>query len=135
MKRDIWKLSIVAALLVLAMMYGMELASSGISNVYGPLEGEEIRSGEAGETVPDPETAPEEARERAERTEEGTPAGQRYADEPPGIAYDSEAEPTIPRNDSEPVVDRLAGKTAETLQQLSKSGIRFIVSLFDQATE
>lgn len=136
MRRDIVKLAIVGVLILLAMMYGMELASSGISTVYGPLEESGTRIAQDGQREAEPPDAAAEASEAAAARRAG---GARFADEPPGIAYDPgtgpDAVPAIPRLDREPVVDRLAGKTAETLQQLSKSGIRLIVSLFESATE
>lgn len=138
MGRDMLKFAVFAGLIVFAVMYGMELANSGINTVYGPVD----RSGAASARSPQ-QTADGGASQSAGRTASGRSDG-RYANEPPGLAVDGATDAAgrgtavgsdgyaIPRDDHEPAVDRLAGKTAEALQNLSKGGIRFIVSLFDK---
>ncbi|MCC3375675.1 hypothetical protein [Cohnella sp. REN36] len=133
MGRDMLKFAVFAGLIVFAVMYGMELANSGINTVYGPVD----RSGAASTRSPQASSPPR-------QTADGGRSDGRYADEPPGLAVDGATDAAdggtavgpdgyaIPRNDHEPAVDRLAGKTAEALQSLSKGGIRFIVSLFDK---
>ncbi|TJY43472.1 hypothetical protein E5161_06215 [Cohnella pontilimi] len=126
MRRDSFKLLIVAGIVAFAVLYGMELASHGISTVYGPMDSptvaEDPASAEEDWTLPPRRTAPD--------AFGGAAAVQPEAPYPWG----GQEEPVIPRNDRIPVVDRISGKTAEVLHGLSSGGIRFVVSLFDKMT-
>ncbi|CAI6017128.1 hypothetical protein [Cohnella sp. JJ-181] len=149
MGRSMGKFALLAALVGLAVLFGMEMADDGIRTVYGPVgtDGAKQSGGSAADS-------------RAEQR------SRYYAEEPQGIAYDGEADVTgaasasergndaanssaphaargeagtwdedpyaIPRPDGQPLVDSLADKTASTLQQLSQSGVRAVVSLFDK---
>ncbi|WP_217594882.1 hypothetical protein [Cohnella sp. GbtcB17] len=147
MGRSMGRLALLAALIALAVLFGMEMADDGIRTVYGPVSGD-------GATIASDGNA---AGSRAEQR------SRYYAEEPQGIAYDSGADAAdasasdsgrgrktpdasrvgqtgdktqdpyaIPRPDGEPLVDSLADKTASTLQKLSQSGVRAVVSLFDK---
>ncbi len=123
MGKDLFRLILVGGAIVFAILFGMELASNGIGDVYGPME-TPAGAGthpEAG-IRPDAGTAPS--------AEEG-----RFGSEPPGISVGETDDAPIPRLDHTPVIDRLAGKTAEILQNASKDGIHFIVNLFSKTTE
>jgi hypothetical protein len=125
MRRDSFKLLIFAGILGFAILYGMELSSKGIESVQGSLSSEEPSgaSGEGDWTLP----ATGKARGSAPvDSQEG-----KWSDEDIAPQGDEEA-PTIPRNDREPIVDRVSGRTAEVLHDLSRNGIRMVVSLFDK---
>ncbi|MFC4305545.1 hypothetical protein [Cohnella boryungensis] len=125
MRRDSFRLLIFAGILGFAILYGMELSSKGIESVQGSLSSEEPSgaSGEEDWTLP----ATGKARGSAPvDSQEG-----KWSDEAISPQGDEE-EPTIPRNDREPIVDRVSGRTAEVLHDLSRNGIRMVVSLFDK---
>jgi hypothetical protein len=125
MRRDTFKLLILAGVVAFAIMYGMELASSGISTVYGPMDTPAVRqdpaAGAGDWSLP---TRP------TDRSTTGT------ATTVQTVPYDwgTTNETAIPRNDHKPIVDRISGKTAEVLHGLSSGGIRLVVSLFDKMT-
>lgn len=147
MGRSMGRLALLAALIALAVLFGMEMADDGIRTVYGPVSGD-------GATIASDGNA---AGSRAEQR------SRYYAEEPQGIAYEGKSDVAdapaadsgrgrkatdasrggqaggetqdpyaIPRPDGEPLVDSLADKTASTLQKLSQSGVRAVVSLFDK---
>ncbi|WP_256760159.1 hypothetical protein [Cohnella sp. WQ 127256] len=120
MRRDTLKLLIFAGIVGFAVMYGMELSSKGIENINGPWE----------TTNP---TAVEQS--TAEEGDWTLPAG--HYENPDKIPSDADnwnnnEELSIPRYDREPIVDRVSGKTAEVLHDLSRNGIRMVVSIFDK---
>ncbi|XID95405.1 hypothetical protein ACF3MZ_13190 [Paenibacillaceae bacterium WGS1546] len=127
MRRDMFKLLIFAGVVGFAILYGMELSSKGIESVRGPWE-ESVES-------PAPEddgsdwTLPVREGTDGDRASGGR---EPVAEEPPVGGAGLPGEPFIPRNDREPIVDRVSGKTAEVLHDLSRGGIRMVVSLFDK---
>jgi len=127
MRRDSFKLLIFAGLLGFAVLYGMELSSKGIENVKGPweTEGATVEQPAADEDWTLPAKDPRQGAKSREETrspaqEEGLNAGEE------GEEFG------IPRADREPIIDRMSGKTAEVLHDLSRNGIRMVVSLFDK---
>jgi len=128
MRRDFFRLLILAGILGFAVLYGMELSSKGIENVKGPWETE---SATVEQPVGDEDwTLPvKEPRQGAKSREQNI--------QPPsteeGLAAGEDGEQSgIPRADREPIVDRMSDRTAEVLHDLSRSGIRMVVSLFDK---
>ncbi|MFB9280091.1 hypothetical protein [Cohnella cellulosilytica] len=127
MRRDTFKLLIMAGLLGFAVLYGMELSSKGIESVKGPWETEGTAVEQPAEdgdwTLPvkEPRQGTKSREDsRSSAAGEGLEAGE------------NGEEFGIPRADREPIVDRLSGKTAEVLNNLSRDGIRMVVSLFDK---
>ncbi|SFB34768.1 hypothetical protein SAMN05216312_106149 [Cohnella sp. OV330] len=151
MGRSMGKLALLAALIALAVLFGMEMADDGIRTVYGPVGSDGATVGNGGNAADSAADSRAEQRSRY------------YAEEPQGIAYEGETGDTdasatgsaarrqtldsarsgqtggeeqdpyaIPRPDGEPLVDSLADKTASTLQRLSQSGVKAVVSLFDK---
>ncbi|WP_027091159.1 hypothetical protein [Cohnella thermotolerans] len=119
MGRDVFKLLLVGGAIAFAVMFGMELASSGINTVYGPVD---AASGAA-------------STGRAEEPALSPPAtAGRFGSEPPGISLNGTEEAQIPRLDHKPIINKIASGTAEMLQNASRGGIRFIVGLFDKST-
>lgn len=123
MGRDTIKLLILAGIVAFAVMYGMELSSRGITDVNGSWETDGTVSGPQ---PPGDEEWPVPTRHTPVRPEP-VPSTEPY------VGWNPQAD-DIPRNDREPLVDRVSGKTAEVLHQLSRNGIRFVVSLFDRVT-
>ncbi len=114
MRRDSLRLLLLIGVVGFAVLYGMELSSSGISRVYGPLE--------------EP-SAVQESPEVSEDEEWTLPPARTV---PPGYMPDGPY--AFPRDDRVPLVDRLSAATAETLHHISSGGIRLVVSLFDKVT-
>jgi hypothetical protein len=125
MGRDTLKLLILAGIVGFAVLYGMELSSSGIHNVYGPMESPVMRQDPA--AGGDDWTLPVRSTERS-----GTrlPA----VNETDPYNWDTQGQTVIPRHDRKPIVDRISAKTGQALHGLSSGGIRFVVSLFDKVT-
>ncbi|KIL37178.1 hypothetical protein SD71_00060 [Cohnella kolymensis] len=123
MRRDTLKLLIFAGIVGFAVLYGMELSSKGIADVNGSWDS---GGNPPGQQVPADEEWQLPAREKPIR-EEPAPSIE------PDTGWQQELN-EIPRNDREPLVDRVSGKTAEVLHDLSRNGIRFVVSIFDGLT-
>lgn len=133
MRRDSFKLLIFAGIVGFAILYGMELSSKGIQNVNGPWETanpnvEEQTSSEEGDW-----TLPARDPTLGKRSLDKEPSSQAQNNVDDTLYYnENEGELGIPRNDREPIVDRVSGKTAEVLHDLSRNGIRMVVSIFDR---
>jgi len=115
MKKDTFRLLMLIGAIGFAVLYGMELASTGIGRVYGPME-------TPAAARPAPWTAEEDDEWRLPPPERG------HSTYVPADPY------PIARSGREPLIDRLSSATAEVLHHISGGGIRFIVSLFDKIT-
>ena len=135
MRKDLFRLMMLAGAIVFAILYGMELASKGIANVNGPLE-TPAASDTAGEPPADDEWR---LPERTGTATGGDGAGNVSAGsgdrQAPAYDWGDDEAAELPRKDSQPIVDRLSGATAELLSDLSRGGIRFVVSLFDSVAD
>jgi len=132
MRRDTFKLAMLAAIVAFAVLYGMELSSRGIENVNGKVisaDDESLSDVEATEEWVLPTREPVKQRPSSSKT---TDSG-KLLDEEQYNDWDAELY-DIPRNDHKPLVDRVSGATAEALHGISKGGIKFVVSLFDKVT-
>ena len=121
MRRDSFRLLLLAGVVVFAILYGMDLSSRGINRVYGPLDEQ-----------PDG-INPRTQQQQQSDSGDWTLPPQRTTDRQSSLSGRNQ-NLVIPRHDSEPLIDRVSGATAETLHGLSSGGIRFIVSLFDKVT-
>ncbi|MBO9599798.1 MAG: hypothetical protein J7559_18495 [Cohnella sp.] len=132
MRRDTFKLAMLAAIVAFAVLYGMELSSRGIENVNGKVVNTDdgtLSDLEATDEWVLPTREPAKQRPSSEKT---TDSG-KLLDEEQYNDWDAELY-DIPRNDHKPLVDRVSGATAEALHGISKGGIKFVVSLFDKVT-
>ncbi|CAM2833533.1 hypothetical protein PASE110613_03380 [Paenibacillus sediminis] len=109
------RIVLFGCLIAIGMFIGMQLATSGIENIYGPGIHESAVQMEP--------QAPIKKTDIAERKEQAKQVEQVNVPQ------------TIRPVESNPPVDQLADKTAGLLQQLSQKGIRFVVSLFSSVTE
>jgi hypothetical protein len=136
--RKPWKYGMLGALIVIAVLYGIELTSQGLADVYGPLD--------RGQSAPVPaqtevqgEQTGQVTGEPVERQPVITQVGGgkvQAADEPGPIdGTDTGAMPTVPAASGESSVNRLADGTAGLLQSVSSGGIRFVVSMFEAITD
>jgi hypothetical protein len=136
--RKSWKYGMLGALIVIAVLYGIELTSQGLADVYGPLDRGTIVPAPAQTEVLGVQTGREESEAAGQPsviTELGGGKSQ-AADEPASVsAADVGANPTHPAASGESSVNRLADGTAGILQSVSSGGIRFVVSMFDAITD
>jgi hypothetical protein len=123
MRRDSFKLLIFAGIVAFAVLYGMDLSSKGIENVNGPLVTNGL-SADSQASVDGEWSLP--------AAGQGNQTSSPAVDDTPFYNWDED--PLIPRNDRKPIVDRVSGTTAKVLHDLSRNGIRIVVSIFDKVT-
>ncbi|WP_127496422.1 hypothetical protein [Paenibacillus glycanilyticus] len=137
-----FKWILLGGVLVFIVLYGIEMSSSGIERIYGPIEknnsssviSEEDRynlasSDEESTTVKSSGLSTEADRKIAELEKE--------LKEVRKIAEQNgrhERLPGLSSDNGEPTVNKVADGTAGLLQSVSNSGIRFIASLFGSVT-
>ncbi|MDP4097019.1 hypothetical protein OIN60_09580 [Paenibacillus sp. P96] len=120
-----------ACLVGLGLVLGMQLASSGMRSVYGPswdqTKPTEVDAGDFTQTVVEdtPAVPLPPAPSMTVAEVEGQTAGE--------IGQAQSPLQQVPRTD-EASVDVMADKTAGLLQQASKKGIEWVVSVFDGLT-
>lgn len=132
MRRDTVKLFVFAGVVAFAVIYGMELSSKGIKNVNGEFDDGSRIVGQSTQTQSQSGDEDWKLPSRQSADRPTVPSGTAEDD---GVEYDwDEQLYDIPRNDRKPIVDRVSGKTAEVLHDLSRNGIRFVVSIFDRVT-
>lgn len=130
MRRDTFKLLVFAAILGFAVLYGMELSSKGIENVNGSLVSDNPNAD--GQAVEEGDwTLPANQSPRESQSPNQGSIAQGRSDDNLNDGWNVN-ELGIPRNDREPIVDRVSGKTADVLHDLSRNGIRMVVSIFDK---
>jgi hypothetical protein len=130
MRRETFKLLVFAGIVAFAILYGMELSSKGIENVNGPWPTTSPTSDQNTTAVDEwPLPTPESAQQNKTKL----PKTQKPVDNTPYYDWNKE-EFGIPRFDHKPIVDRLSSKTAQVLHDLSRGGIRLVVSIFDRVT-
>lgn len=142
MKQSALKWTVLGGVLVFIILYGMEMSSTGIERIYGPIEG----SGASSITLSPQTDYPEEG---ARPSIKDTSAGLSDAAERKIAKLEEElaevreiAErnirgqrlPGVTGDPDVPAVNKLADGTAGMLQSVTTSGIRFVVSLFDSVT-
>lgn len=134
MRRDTIKLLAFAGIIAFAVLYGMELTSKGIQDVNGSFDARSRIEPLDEEEVWQTQSSAQSRREQSNKPASTKPPVQTDApDQEPSYDWDEELM-DIPRDDRRPIVDRVSGKTGEVLNDLSRSGIRAVVSLFDQLT-
>ena len=124
MNRKTWTLFLLGVAIAFIVLFGMEMSTSGIERIYGPLDGSEQYAYDAEDRV----YASETDRRIAELEKE--------LDDIRRIAYGDEYAgehgrlPGMPVEDDQAAVNKIADSTAGLLQTASSKGIRFVVSLF-----
>jgi hypothetical protein len=121
MRRDSFKLLVFAGIIAFAVLYGMDLSSKGIENVNGPMATVDPASTDGVWKLPP-----------ADNSGKSNQPSSKPVDDTPYYNWDED--PLIPRNDRKPIVDRVSGTTAKVLHDLSRNGIRIVVSIFDKVT-
>ncbi|WP_341278435.1 hypothetical protein [Paenibacillus sp. FSL H8-0537] len=148
-RRDAFKWAIIGGVLVFVILYGIEMSSSGIERIYGPIEEtgassvmpadaiirQGAETGVSGTAVPETQSIAgmsdaasrkisELERELAE-VRELAEQNALYGDRLPGMPYENQ----------EPSVNKLADGTAGLLQSFSTGSMEFIVDLFEKVTK
>ncbi|MFD0586711.1 translation initiation factor 2 [Paenibacillus sp. GCM10027627] len=132
MRRNPWKWLAIGGAITFLVLFGMEMTSTGIERIYGPIEG-----GEGSQSVDGLEGAG--APEKQSDTEKRIAELERELADIRKLAYSdeqiSETEhprlPGVPFAEEEAAVNKLADSTSGLLESASNTGIRFVVSLFD----
>ncbi|MBJ6363082.1 hypothetical protein ACFOQM_17815 [Paenibacillus sp. GCM10012307] len=129
-KKHSFKWAIIGAAIAIVLVFGIETASTGIENVYGPVK-QPSASSVAGLV---PESRYQQDAAPVSRQPIYGPYVQQETSNAGRYAPIQERMPGIYGEYREPAVNRVADQTAGVLQSLSSSGIRFVVSLFDSIT-
>ncbi|MFC4104004.1 hypothetical protein [Paenibacillus xanthanilyticus] len=152
MRKQPLKWGIVGGMIVLMVMFGIDVATSGVERIYGPVEQQEATPiasqgpsrAEYPALQPETETgyhprqtaqeqdAPVYRPTVAEAQRHPERAAERYTEM---TQVENERLPGIPDLRDDTTVDKLADGTAGALQSLSSQGIRFVVSLFESVTD
>lgn len=125
MNRKTWKVLLLGVTIAFIVLFGMEMSTSGIERIYGPMDGSE------------PYGYSREDRVYASETDRRIAELERELDDIRRIAYGGEYAgehdrlPGMPVEDEQAAVNKIADSTAGLLQTASSKGIRFVVSLFD----
>lgn len=154
--RKPWQYTLLGAAIAFFVLYGIELSTDGMKDVYGPLEPRKVeRAGSGSGNGLDNRESPHPA---STRGESASPRQEPY-DEWPGGAHGESGTGGAPERGDDGAwpelnggydgygypydgaaagggaVSRLADGTAGLLQSMAKGGIRFIVSLFESLTQ
>jgi len=137
MKKDALKWLLLGGALVLILLYGIEMSSSGIERINGPMNGgfESMNSREdtLQQQLPTSDkTLYSDA--AAELQELRIAKLEQELEELRELAL-SERLPGLPAEAEEASVNKLADSASGALQSASSNGIKFVVSLFDGLTK
>ncbi|MEK3881644.1 hypothetical protein [Paenibacillus sp. PL2-23] len=130
MKGHAWKWLIIGGALAIVVMFGLEMTSSGIERIYGPIEGEGGYSNPygyetGGAQEPQRESYESETEKRIAQLEKELEEIRR------AYGYNGERLPGMPYEDGQPAVNKIADSTSGMLQSASSKGIRLVADLFD----
>ncbi|MNZ58667.1 hypothetical protein D3C78_766810 [compost metagenome] len=143
--RKTWKWAVVGAAIAIIVIYGIEMSTTGIERVYGPLEQDYGYSSNvemmtsanslSGHALTQQQKIAQLERELAEvKRMAKLGKEEQMTSEVADTPYSNERLPGIPLSDDQPAVNRIADSTSGLLQSVSSEGIRFVVSLFDGLT-
>jgi len=149
--RKPWQYTLLGAVIAFFVLYGIELSSDGMEDVYGPLEQQAAqRTGTgsgSGHAYGDPYPAGKRGAASAQQPDPYDPWSGAYGEsgtesDPERDVYDALPEshdsygyPYEGAAEGGGAVSRLADGTAGLLQSVAKGGIRLIVSLFESVTK
>ena len=157
MRRQSFKMAVVGGLVALVVLFGIDIATSGVERIYGPLDDSgalpvnrlndnsaadqryystTVQSGGAdvGQQLPEDAGSSLEPHRTVGEAEKGGSRSQTETQQQP-VAAQNERLPGIPDTRRDSSVNKLADGTAGLLQSVSSQGIRFIVSFFDSITD
>ncbi|BBH21324.1 hypothetical protein Back11_26690 [Paenibacillus baekrokdamisoli] len=163
MRRQSLKMAVVGGAVALVVLFGIDMATSGIERVNGPIDQTGALSVNPTNLYEQPVTSYE-SPTSSTRTEDNLnvdrelPANQgtnatraqrvvdaqhgRKTQDPPKLQTDQNLQtdsygrlPGVPDLRTDSSVNQLADGTADVLQSISSKGIRFIVSFFESVTD
>lgn len=139
------KWTLLGGALAFVILYGIEMSSSGIERIYGPIEAED---GYTEIVQPEPSAQPvneiDPTRQKIEQLEKelaeikrqaGLASDSDWSGEEEELPLENERLPGIPLENDQPAVNRLADSTSGLLENMSSEGIRIVVSIFDGLTK
>ncbi|MBW7473743.1 hypothetical protein K0T92_03165 [Paenibacillus oenotherae] len=158
MRRKSFKMALVGGAIAIVVLFGIDMATSGIERINGPINGQGVLSvnpssledgrmagsGEAGSLSSmqgngsgSMLTEGRDDNERERLIREAQQVIDRLkAEEASGKGQAAnERLPGMPELGEQSTVNKLADSTAGILQSLSSQGIRFVVSFFDSVTD
>ncbi|MBM7565616.1 hypothetical protein [Paenibacillus sacheonensis] len=141
MRRQTWKNAFVGGTVALIVLFGIDIATSGIERIYGPVDGAGGNGGAAIATQPAAERLPEnEVAPVQQLTVSDAQHGR--TEEEIRREYERKLEeelakrlPGLPDMRSQSTVNQVADGTAGALQSISSKGIRLVVSFFERVTD
>ncbi|GBG12218.1 hypothetical protein B1748_07055 [Paenibacillus sp. MY03] len=125
MKRKTWKLLLLGGALTFIVLFGIEMSTTGIERIYGPMDGSEPYANGGDRAY------------YANETDRRIAELEKELDDVRRIAYgdaygrDNNRLPGMPVEEDTAAVNRIADSTSGILQTASSKGIRFFASLFD----
>lgn len=130
MKGHAWKWLAIGGALTFLVLFGLEMSTTGIERIYGPIEGE--NTDEYGIGADGAERYESETDKRIAELEKELEDIRRLAYGDDYMVEEGYPRlPGVPYEDEEPAVNKLADSTSGMLQSASSAGIKFVVSLFD----
>ncbi|REK77432.1 translation initiation factor 2 [Paenibacillus paeoniae] len=124
MRGNAWKWLAIGGAIALLVMFGLEMSTTGIERIYGPIDGSEYTVGTGNSGY-------------VSETDKRITELERELEEIRRIAYGNGYEgegarlPGMPLQNDQPAVNKLADSTSGLLQTASSKSIRFVVGLFD----
>jgi len=145
-KRTALKWTVLGGAMAVIIMYGIEMSSSGIERIYGPIEGGNGYSDieQAEQYVQPANDFQKEQQQKIAQLEQELKELKRLATngENGGSTETAETSPIekermpgLPLKNDQPAVNKIADSTSGLLQNMSSEGIRMVVSIFDGLTK
>ena len=138
MKHGAWKWILVGGALTVIVLFGIEMSTTGIERIYGPMDGS-LETGQTGFTAGIIEQS-----NHASETERRIEELERELERIRELAGDEDKpekdwlreklmnqEEETPVVDDQPAVDKIADSTSGLLKTASTSGIKLVANLFD----
>ncbi|MGO4696280.1 hypothetical protein AB4Z50_18565 [Paenibacillus sp. 2TAB26] len=145
MKRNALKWTVLGGALAIIIMYGIDMSSSGIERIYGPIEGssgytEILQTEQNVQPVNDFQKEQQQKIAQLEQELKELKRLAAYDDETTGetaetFPAENERMPGLPLKSDQPAVNKIADSTSGLLQNMSSEGIRMVVSIFDGLTK
>ncbi|WP_219836276.1 hypothetical protein [Paenibacillus sp. R14(2021)] len=143
MRRQTMKTALVGGAVALIVLFGIDIASSGIERIYGPVDpsgsissGVQPQAGQAGLLPEDDRLLPALQQRTVADAQHGR-TEEEIRREYERLLQEELAKrlPGLPELRSESTVNQVADGTAGVLQSISSKGIRMVVSLFEKVTD
>jgi len=146
MKRNALKWTVLGGALAIIIMYGIDMSSSGIERIYGPIEGSSgyTENPQTEQDVQPVNDFQKEQQQKIAQLEQELKELKRLAEydgenisgeTAETFPAENERMPGLPLKSDQPAVNKIADSTSGLLQNMSSEGIRMVVSIFDGLTK